>query len=72
MLTARPRLPAHLPLLRCTPSRDCPQRCRCMRAAGPLAPNSQAVDASVLAHTGGTWCPMFLDVRGAELLRVAV
>lgn len=69
--TTEPRAPVRLPLLRCTPNRDCPQRCQCLRVVGPLDPEAMTVDASVLVHAGGAWCPMFIDMRGVALLEAA-
>lgn len=74
MLTSTPRAPAHLPLdfARCQPSRECMQRCNCARANDwPDTGQFVVVDASVSLHSEGAWCTMFIDERGAELLKAA-
>jgi hypothetical protein len=70
MLTA-PHAPARLPfdVSRCSPSADCPQRANCARANDWPDAIVPIVDASVCLEAG--WCPMFIDMRGAELLKEA-
>lgn len=59
------RLP--LDIARCTPSRECQQRCNCARALAELDDDTLMVDASICI-VGEGWCPMFIDRRGVELL----
>ena len=61
----------HLPrrFARCTPSRPCPQSVDCCRAWARPNAGRQEVDASICLDRPGAWCAMFIDVRGARLLR---
>lgn len=52
-------------MTRCSPSRPCPQRSGCARAA---AGRGRPVDASI-SHGAGIPCPMFIDRRGLALLQ---
>lgn len=69
------RAPAHLPLdiARCSPSRRCPQLSACARACdwpeGDQEPD--VIDASITFGQRGSWCPMFIDVRGIDLRAAA-
>lgn len=55
----------------CIPSRPCPQSDRCARHdPAQCDPLEQPIDAWLLRHSGGNWCPMFIDTRAA-LLEVA-
>lgn len=57
----------HTDLTRCEPSRNCRQRGGCAR---PRLPDDgrDVVDASVCLRGGNTWCSMFIDARGLQLL----
>jgi hypothetical protein len=72
-MTAAARAPARFaPMTRCTPSaKGCHQRCNCARALQPAdggkLNGALVVDASVLLHSAGAWCPMFIDARGIAL-----
>lgn len=58
--------PPHL--ARCNPRSTCPQAAQCQRSQPALCdPAQPVVDGTVLHHTEGVWCPMFVDMRGAAL-----
>lgn len=64
--TAETSTPLHL--VPCSPSKPCPQSRTCARCDKALCdPGKRAIDAMVLRHRGGSWCPMFVDARGAAL-----
>lgn len=55
-------------LAHCSPSSVCPQADRCSHTVAALCDSAQAVvDGTVLRHSEGTWCPMFVDSRSASL-----
>ncbi len=55
-------------LAACIPSGKCTQAINCARCdAACCDPRQCVIDATVLRHTGGAWCPLFIDVRGAAL-----
>ena len=54
----------------CDPGDRCRQSDRCARAQSS-SPDAELVDGSVLLRTA-SWCPMFLDLRGAALRRAAI
>jgi hypothetical protein len=66
---------AHLPLdvARCSPTRACPQRGICARACDWPADieHLPVIDASITFGQRGSWCPMFIDVRGIDLRAAA-
>ncbi len=52
----------------CVPSACCHQAPDCARHFASLcSATEQPVDGSVLRHSSGAWCPMFVDARGAAL-----
>lgn len=54
----------------CIPERPCRQAAGCARNVAALcSPLQQPIDASWLRHSGGRWCPMFIDVRARALLQ---
>lgn len=56
----------------CVPTGRCHQQGDCARHfASMCSPTEQPVDCSVLRHSSGAWCPMFVDVRGRTLLAEA-
>ena len=55
-------------MARCEPSSPCDQAQACARSkASRCSETEQPVDCTVLRHSLGAWCPMFVDVRGAQL-----
>lgn len=49
----------------CRPSVSCVQARACARRQASLcSPLEQPVDGTVLKHSSGVWCPMFVDARG--------
>lgn len=55
-------------LVRCLPRTACPQADRCAHAdVDRCDPSQAAVDGTVLHHSLGAWCPLFVDRRGAML-----
>jgi hypothetical protein len=56
------------PRAQCVPAQPCRQSAACARHdARRCDPREQPIDASLLRHTAGAWCPMFVDARGAML-----
>lgn len=57
----------HTELARCEPSRKCRQLGGCAR---PRLPDDgrDVVDASICLKGANTWCSMFIDTRGMQLL----
>lgn len=52
----------------CVPERPCRQQGACLRRdASRCDPEQSPIDASWLRHSGGVWCPMFIDARGSAL-----
>lgn len=52
----------------CRPSGFCGQARACARRQASLcSPEEQPVDGTVLRHSSGAWCPIFVDARGALL-----
>lgn len=53
---------------RCVPSGICHQELDCARRLETLcSPTEQSIDCSVLRHSAGAWCPMFIDARARGL-----
>lgn len=65
--------PSPTPLrARCVPTTHCHQEHDCARRFESLCSTvEQPVDCSMLRHSAGAWCPMFVDARGAALLAEA-
>lgn len=52
----------------CSPSGDCLQAYRCARTdATRCDAHEHIVDGMALRHSSGSWCPIFVDARGALL-----
>lgn len=56
------------PRAQCVPEHPCSQAHVCARAdARCCDPARSPIDASGLRHSGGSWCPLFIDTRGIAL-----
>lgn len=59
-------------MARCEPSTPCHQSRACARCQSSLCSlTEQPVDGTVLRHSAGAWCPLFVDVRAVALLEAA-
>ena len=59
-------------MARCEPSARCPQSRACARCQSSLCSETeQPIDGTVLRHSLGAWCPMFVDARGLALQEAA-